>query len=248
MLYLDLAELDGGVPRAAWLWSTQSPCTRRASGGTISFGDPALPLDVCVRDARRGRARASRPEGPGPACSRTRAMRGIRDSNPLSVSTTAFDARGRDASTRWWARCTSTPWGERHCYVLPAHAAKAPPPSGSSTPKELPRLALHGAWRSSATDWRGRGAGRRISGLCASRTASSWRRAHLRCTRSGWSWSGGSSPPAALARAPRRASPLLTAQIAAGIYWQALRFVSASARPLPPASPTIAAMHWSRAR
>jgi len=114
MLYLDLAELDE-VFRGRWLWSTERAALARFDRRD-HFGDPAKPLDEAVRDLvaeRTGR----RPTGPVRLLTHLRYFGYV--FNPVSLYY-CFDAEGRglDAVV---AEVTNTPWGERHCYVLPGH-------------------------------------------------------------------------------------------------------------------------------
>ena len=111
MMYLDLAELprlfDGRLfwsharPNLAWF--------RRAD----HLGDPARPLDVCVRDLVEART-SRRPDGP------IRLLTHMRyfgyGFNPVSFYY-CFDAGGRRVETIV-AEVNNTPWGEQHPYVL----------------------------------------------------------------------------------------------------------------------------------
>jgi hypothetical protein len=128
MVYLDLDELPG-VFRGRWLWSTERPAFARFRRRD-HLGNPALPLARCVRDlveARCGR----RPLGP------IRLLTHLRYAgfgfNPVSFYYCFAQGEGRVEAVV--AEVTSTPWGERHCYVLasdPAGDARWP-----ETPKEL---------------------------------------------------------------------------------------------------------------
>ena len=128
MAYLDLAELDE-VFRGRWLWSTRRAALARFDRRD-HLGDPAQPLDAAVRALvaeRTGR----RPEGP------IRLLTHLRyfgyAFNPVSFYY-CFDRTDRFVETVV-AEVHNTPWGERHCYVLPraapgegmleAHTAKA---------------------------------------------------------------------------------------------------------------------------
>ncbi|MDQ6619434.1 MAG: DUF1365 domain-containing protein [Pseudomonadota bacterium] len=111
LVYLDLAELDT-VFRHRWLWSTR----RRAVASfrrSDHFGDPALPLDQCVRDLV-AQETGSRPAGP------IRLLTHLRYFgccfNPVSFYY-CFDETGEKVETIV-AEVTNTPWRERHCYVL----------------------------------------------------------------------------------------------------------------------------------
>jgi DUF1365 family protein len=113
MLYLDLGELDRAF-RGRWLWSTSRPALARFRRED-HLGDPRVPLDRAVRDlveARTGR----RPDGP------IRLLTHLRYAgyviNPVSFHY-CFDASGRRVRAIV-ADVTNTPWGERHAYVLEA--------------------------------------------------------------------------------------------------------------------------------
>ncbi|MEJ2687605.1 MAG: DUF1365 domain-containing protein [Gammaproteobacteria bacterium] len=116
-VYLDLDELDTAF-RGRWLWSARRPALawlRRED----HLGDPALPLKRAVQDlveVETGRP----PEGP------IRLLTHLRYFgycfNPVSFYY-CFDAAGEKVTTLV-AEITNTPWGERHCYVLPAAQSK----------------------------------------------------------------------------------------------------------------------------
>jgi DUF1365 family protein len=119
MVWLDLAELDT-VFRGRWFWSTRRRALawlRRAD----YLGDPSVSLAEAVRQ-RVSEAGLSRPGGP------IRMLTQLRNFghcfNPVTFYY-CYDA----ADTRVEsivAEITNTPWGERHAYVLPADAARAP--------------------------------------------------------------------------------------------------------------------------
>jgi DUF1365 family protein len=142
MVYLDLAELDQ-VFCGRWLWSTGRPALawfRRQD----HFGDPALPLDTCVRDLVQ-RQTGRRPQGP------IRLLTHLRYFgycfNPISIYY-CFDPSDSRLETIV-AEVTNTPWGERHCYVL---AQPSQPRHRYQFPKALHvspfmPMALDYAWR-----------------------------------------------------------------------------------------------------
>lgn len=113
MVYLDLAELPQ-VFRGRWLWSSSRPALawfRRAD----HLGDPAVPLDVAIRDlvaARTGR----RPDGPIRLLTHLRYLGYV--FNPVSLYY-CFSADGTHVRAVV-ADVSNTPWGERHQYVLDA--------------------------------------------------------------------------------------------------------------------------------
>lgn len=112
-LYLDLAELptlfDG-----RWLWSVDRPNLAQLRRADY-FGDPSLPLDVAVRDRVEAET-GSRPTGPIRLLTHGRYF-GIL-MNPVSFYYGFED----DGETLDWvlAEITNTPWGERHAYLLRA--------------------------------------------------------------------------------------------------------------------------------
>lgn len=111
MLYLDLEELPR-VFDGRWLWSVERRNVA-AFHRRDHLGDPARPLDACVRDLVEARTGA-RPEGP------VRLLTHLRYwgycFNPVSFYY-LFDARDERVETVV-ADVTNTPWGERHAYVL----------------------------------------------------------------------------------------------------------------------------------
>lgn len=116
LLYLDLAELDQ-VFRGRWLWSTTRWAVARFRRADY-LGDPARTLDLAVRDiveAKTGR----RPIGPIRLLTQLRHWGFVM--NPVSFYY-CFDAEDQ-AVEFVVAEVTNTPWGERHCYVLPFDAA-----------------------------------------------------------------------------------------------------------------------------
>lgn len=116
-LYLDLAELptlfDG-----RWLWSVDRPNLAQLRRADY-FGDPSLPLDVAVRNrvqAETGR----RPRGPIRLLTHGRYFGVLM--NPVSF----YYGFLEDGVTLDWvlAEITNTPWGERHAYLLDARDAE----------------------------------------------------------------------------------------------------------------------------
>lgn len=111
MMYLDLDELER-VFAGRWLWSTKRFALARFRRENY-FGDPAIPLDQCVRELVAERSGA-RPEGP------IRLLTHLSyfgySFNPISLYY-CFDRDDTRVETIV-AEVSNTPWGERHCYVL----------------------------------------------------------------------------------------------------------------------------------
>jgi DUF1365 family protein len=112
-LYLDLSELPE-LFDPYLLWSARRPAIawfRRED----HFGDPATPLDDCVRDEVQ-RQTGSRPDGPIRLLTNLRYFGYV--INPVSYFY-CFSADSNRLQTVL-AEVHNTPWGERHCYVLPS--------------------------------------------------------------------------------------------------------------------------------
>lgn len=112
LMYLDLDELDG-VFQGSWLWSAQR-CALAWFRRRDHFGDPDIDLATSVRDLVEQET-GSRPEGPIRLLTHLRYF-GL-CINPVSFFY-VFDAEDRRVETIV-AEVHNTPWGERHCYVLP---------------------------------------------------------------------------------------------------------------------------------
>ena len=117
LMYLDLAEVDTVFARR-WLWSvgTANLASFRRSD---YLGDPALPLDQCVRDCVEQRT-GRRPGGPIRLLAHLRYFGHC--FNPVSFYY-CFAADGSTLETVV-AEVTNTPWQERHQYVLPVADAQ----------------------------------------------------------------------------------------------------------------------------
>ena len=111
MLYLDLAELPG-VFDSHPLFSVSRPNVAYLKR-LDHLGDPALPLDECVRELVRERA-GTRPTGPIRLLTHLRYFGHC--FNPVSFYY-CYDDQGLRPETIV-AEVHNTPWGERHCYVL----------------------------------------------------------------------------------------------------------------------------------
>jgi DUF1365 family protein len=112
MLYLDLAELPQVFERR-WLWSASRPALARFRRED-HFGDPAVPLADAVRDLVANET-GRRPGGPIRLLTHLRYFGHV--FNPVSFYY-CFDEDDSQVETIV-AEVTNTPWGERHCYVLP---------------------------------------------------------------------------------------------------------------------------------
>jgi DUF1365 family protein len=111
LTYLDLAELPGVLdPYPLYSARRRAPARFRRAD---YLGDPARPLDVCVRDVVADSG-APRPTGP------VRLLTGLRylghSFNPVSFYY-CFDPTGRRVEAVV-AEVENIPWGERHAYVL----------------------------------------------------------------------------------------------------------------------------------
>lgn len=116
MVYLDLAELDT-VFKGRWCWSTQRAALARFDRRD-HLGDATQPLHEAVRDLIAERT-GQRPTGP------IRLLTHLRyfgyGFNPVSFYY-VFDAADQHVECVV-AEVNNTPWGERHCYVLPQTGA-----------------------------------------------------------------------------------------------------------------------------
>lgn len=116
-LYLDLDELDT-VFQGRWLWSTRRMAVARFCRDDY-LGPAQLPLSEAVRECVRTHTGA-RPEGPIRLLTHPRYFGYV--FNPVSFYY-CFDRD--EALEAIVAEITNTPWGERHAYVLPVSSATA---------------------------------------------------------------------------------------------------------------------------
>lgn len=114
MMYLDLAELPNLFARRRF-WSARKPALARFRRSD-HFGDPSVPLDESVRRLVE-RETGVRPEGPIRLLTHLRYFGHV--FNPVSFYY-CFDGNSETVETIV-AEVNNTPWGERHCYVLPQH-------------------------------------------------------------------------------------------------------------------------------
>lgn len=207
-VYLDLDELPG-VFDGRWLWSARRPNVawfRRAD----HLGDPRRPLDEAVRELVEART-SRRPAGPVRLLTHLRHLGFAM--NPVSLYF-CFAPGGRDVEAIV-AEVTNTPWNERHAYVLqPEPAERGAPAWRFSLPKALhvsPFLGMAMRY-----EWRVTAPGRRLVVHIENHTAEGRVfEATLALRRQPLT---GPALAAALLR-----HPWMTARVALGIYWQALR-------------------------
>lgn len=119
-MYLDLDELDR-IFKGSWLWSTKRPAIARFKR-TDHMGDPQRSLGESVRDLVENETQ-SRPTGPIRLLTHLRYFGYCM--NPVSFYY-VFDAQDQRVETIV-AEVHNTPWGERHCYVLPREQGESMP-------------------------------------------------------------------------------------------------------------------------
>jgi DUF1365 family protein len=205
MLYLDLSELEH-VFRGRWFWSTKRRNLVRFDRRD-HLGPPHLSLDAAVRRlvaTETGQC----PAGPIRLLTQPRFFGFC--FNPVSFYY-CFD--GADAHVETIvAEVHNTPWGERHCYVLPTEgAARRHRFRFRKAFHVSPFLAMDYAY-----DWRLTEPGERLAvhmrnerdGACDFDASMALERRPLT----------GAAMAAALAR-----HPFMTGKVIAAIYWQALR-------------------------
>lgn len=205
MVYLDHDELDSVFDRR-WLWSTKGPALawyRRED----HFGDHAIPLERAVRDrveAEIGR----RPRGPVRTLTQLRYAGYIQNPVSFHYCFDSCDARVEAIV----AEVTNTPWGETHCYVLDPALGEgySVPAAKSFHVSPFMDMAMTYRWATpTPTDSLKLAVG--LQGSLGERIFD----ADLRMARR-------EITSASLARVLVR-YPAMTAQVVAGIYWQALR-------------------------
>lgn len=117
MLCLDLDELSE-VFAGRWLWSTRSPALARWRRAD-HHGNPNEPLDSSIRTLVHART-GVRPAGPIRLLTHPRYFGyGF---NPVSFYY-CYSTDGQSINSIV-AEINNTPWGEQHCYVLPARASR----------------------------------------------------------------------------------------------------------------------------
>lgn len=130
-LFLDLDELDT-VFKGSWLWSTKRPAIawfRRKD----HFGDPSKDLSICIRDLIETET-GSRPAGPIRLLTHLRYFGMCM--NPVSFYYVYSEDSESEILETVVAEVHNTPWGERHCYVLPRTAQQ----SDDMTPHEFEKI------------------------------------------------------------------------------------------------------------
>jgi DUF1365 family protein len=112
MMYLDLAELPL-LFRRRWFWSATRPALARFRRED-HLGDPAVALDQAVRDLVADET-GQRPRGPIRLLTQLSYFGYV--FNPVSF----YYCYNKDETVldTIVAEVNNTPWGERHCYVLP---------------------------------------------------------------------------------------------------------------------------------
>jgi len=129
MAYLDLGELPGVLdPFPGWSARRRAPARFRRAD---YMGDPARPLDECVRDAVEA-AGAPRPAGPVRLLANLRTLGHV--FNPVCFYY-CFDPAGERVEAVV-ADVTNIPWGESHPYVM-ARAERRGPVLAASLDKRL---------------------------------------------------------------------------------------------------------------
>jgi DUF1365 family protein len=220
MVYLDLAELDR-VFEGSWLFSANGKAPaefRRAD----HLGDPGVPLDQAVRDLVESQT-GERPQGPIRLLTHLRYFGYV--FNPVSFYY-CYD-REDNALVSIVAEVNNTPWGERHCYVLPVETGRSSsqgdcPQSGRSRADILrftPKKAMHVSPfmpMDVAYDWRFGAPGEHLNAHMSNLVRDQKMfDATLRLERR-------EITPASLARS-LAAFPFMTLRIIIAIHWQALR-------------------------
>lgn len=207
LVCLDLQELDR-VFAGRWCWSTSRPAAARFRRADY-LGPPNQPLADCVRNLVEERLQV-RPAGPIRLVTNLRYWGYL--INPVSFYF-CYDAAGEQVEAMV-AEVTNTPWGDRHCYVLPGPASPTERVWWVRNRKELHvspffPMAMEYRWRISAP-------GERLS-IHIENHADGQRQFEATLL---------------LRRRPLTTStlaisllrhPFMTGRIAAGIYWQALR-------------------------
>lgn len=207
LMYLDLDELET-VFRGRWFWSTNRMAIARFRR-EHHLGDATQPLDECVRELVEQRLQF-RPSGPIRLLTSLSYFGYVL--NPVSFYFCYTDD-GKQLQAVV-AEVTNTPWGERHCYVIDASSSTTDEVVTATHAKEfhvspfMP-MNMHYFWMIHPPAEQ---LGIHIESQIQSRQAFNATLMLHRQEITGFS----------LARVLLR-YPLMTAQVAGGIYWQALR-------------------------
>jgi DUF1365 family protein len=208
LAYLDLAELDE-VFDGRWLWSTTRAAPARFSRED-HLGDPALPLDRSVRQ-RVARELGWCPQGPIRLLTHLRYFGYV--FNPISLYY-CFDETGTRVEAML-ADVTNTPWKERHSYVLAAEPGHAVAPGTLTTAKAFhvsPFMGMDQSYR-----WTLSAPGDQLRLGIVSREDGPRPIFHAELDLARREITGRN-----LSRMLVR-YPVMTAQVIAAVYWQALR-------------------------
>lgn len=207
LLYLDLDELET-VFRGRWFWSTSRRALARFRRED-HLGDPSVPLSTAVRDLVESES-GKRPEGPIRMLTHLRYFGFLM--NPVSLYY-CFDRTGNRVESIV-SEVNNTPWGEQHCYVLERNTGSQRELFAASHAKDFhvsPFMGMDQQYR-----WTLSEPGERLSVQIGN-----FEQGHqiLDATmtlhrRPMTTWQ--------LARALIR-YPIMTGQVFAAIYWQALR-------------------------
>lgn len=221
MMYLDLSELEQ-VLALSRFWSTgkfaparfvRSDYFKVSSNGTGSNQPPAESIDSCVRQAVNRHAGFT-PDGPIRLLTNMRYFGYI--INPISCYY-CFDGEDTERMTALLIEVTNTPWGEKTHYVLDLREYR------NNTAVEFGKAMHVSPFMPMDMNYRWQGA---APGLTLQYTLENF---HLCQTKSdhrqfaaGVSFKRSELSRGTLNRALLQ-YPLMTAKVAVGIYWQALR-------------------------
>lgn len=208
MMYLDLDELPS-LFEGRWLWSTRGAAPARFRREDY-LGSPEVPLADAVRD-EAARLTGARPDGPVRMLTHLRYFGLVM--NPVTFYY-CFRPDGEAVDTIV-AEITNTPWKERHTYALRA----ADEAGGTCKRRHRFSKAFHVSPfmpMDQEYEWTFSEPGRRLRVHMTNRARGE------RVFDATLSLARGKISGPALARVLAR-HPWMTARVATGIYWQALR-------------------------